>query len=158
MKKSILPLLCVFAALMLLLSACGNSGKTAKTTDLSGVMTNMKEKITNTELMDLTPDDLMPNYGIDSADVKQFAACADSTGTKGDEIVLIEGRNDEAASRIQEKLEARYKQKSVEMKDYLPEEFAVLKKCRVVRKGLFVSMIVSPQQEELEKIYEESFA
>lgn len=119
-------------------------------------MTGMKEKITNTELMDLSGEDLMANYGIDSADVKRFAACVDSTGTKGDEIVLIEGRDDDAASRVQEKLETRYKQKSVEMKDYLPEEFAVLKKCRVARNGRYVSMIVSPQHEELEKIYEES--
>lgn len=156
MKKSILPLLPVLAVL-LLCSACGRSEKAANSADLSRVMAGMKEKITNTEMMDLTAENLMTNYGIDSADVKQFAACVDSTGTKGDEIVLMEGTDDEAASRIQEKLQARYKQKSVEMKDYLPKEFAVLKECRVAQNGRYVDMIVSPQHGELEKIYEGSF-
>lgn len=149
MKKNVFPFL---AAIVLLFSACSRGGG-AKSADLAGVMADMKEKLTNTEMMDLSKEDLMPDYGIDPDDVKQFAVYIDSTGTKGDEIVLTEGKDDAAASRIQEKLEARYKQKEVEMKDYLPEEFAVLKECKVERKGNYVSMIVSPQHEELEKIY-----
>lgn len=153
MKKSIFPAL---AAVLLLLSACSRGGGT-KSADLSRVMADMKEKITNTEMMDLSSEDLMPDYGIDPADVKQFAVYADSTGTKGDEIVLTEGKDGEAASRIEEKLKARYKQKEVEMKDYLPKEYAVLKECGVARKGNFVSMIVSPQHGDLEKIYDGAF-
>lgn len=106
--------------------------------------------------MDLTSDDLMPNYGISPDDVKQFAAYVDSTGIKGDEIIFLEGKDAEAAKRIKEKLDARYKQKEVEMKDYLPEEFAVLKKCSVNQNGNYVSMIVSPQYEELNKIYNDA--
>ncbi|NLG93361.1 MAG: DUF4358 domain-containing protein [Clostridiales bacterium] len=151
MKKFLSLLLA--AAIVLSLSACGASTKQA---DLKKVMADMKAKIENQEMMDLTTDDLMPNYGISADDVKQFAAYVDSTGIKGDEIIFLEGKDAEAAKRIKEKLDNRYKQKEVEMKDYLPAEFAVLKKCSVNQNGNYVSMIVSPQYEELNKIYNDA--
>lgn len=150
MKKIITALLT--AVLLFTLAACG--GGATKQADLGKVMTDIKAKLTNTEMMDLAKEDLMPNYGIDAADVKQFAARVDSTGIKGDEIVLVEGKDADAAKRIKEKLDARYKQKEVEMKDYLPEEYAMLKKCTVKQDGNYISMIVSPQYEELNKIYD----
>ena len=138
------------AAILCLFAACGSSTKQA---DLGKVMTDMKAKITNKEMMDLSKEDLMPNYGIEASDIKQFSAYVDSTGTKGDEIIIFEGKDADAAKRIKEKVDARYKQKEVEMKDYLPAEYAVLKKCSVNQDGNYVSMIVSPQNEELVKIY-----
>ncbi|HHV32483.1 DUF4358 domain-containing protein [Caproiciproducens sp. LBM24188] len=140
--------------LLFSLAACGS--KATKQADLSKVMDNMKAKLTNTEMMDLTKDDLMASYGIDANDVKQLAIYVDSTGVKGDEIVLLEGKDADAAKRIKEKMDARYQQKEVEMKDYLPEEYAILKKCPVKQDGNYVSMIVSPQYEELNKIYNDA--
>ena len=150
----------LFSAVMLAffileLSAC--SGGTAKNADLTSAMKKMKEKITNTQMMDLSSDDLMSEYGIKPGDVKQFAAYVDSTGTKGDEIVLVQANSSEAADRIKKDLDNRYSQKEVEMKDYLPDEYAVLKKCKVNKSGDYISMIVSPQYEELEKIYKNAF-
>lgn len=150
MKKLIIILLS--AVMLLSFAACGG-GTATKQADLTKVMADMKAKLTNTEMMDLSKEDLMPNYGIDANDVKQFAAYVDSTGIKGDEIIFLEGKDADAAKRIKEKLDARYKQKEVEMKDYLPEEYAMLKKCTVNQDGNYVSMIVSPQYEDLDKIY-----
>ena len=150
--KKLLSLL-LAAAMLFSLAACGGGTKQA---DLKKVMADMKPKIKNQEMMELSADDLMPNYGISTDDVKQFAAYVDSTGIKGDEIIFLEGKDADAAKRIKEKLDTRYKQKEVEMKDYLPAEFAVLKKCNVNQNGNYVSMIVSPQYEELNKIYNEA--
>ena len=149
MKK----LLSLLLSVILLCSFTACTGASAKQADLAKVMTDMKAKITNKEMMDLSKEDLMANYGIEPADVKQLAAYVDSTGTKGDEIILLEGKDADAAKRIKEKLDTRYRQKEVEMKDYLPAEYAVLKKCSVTQDGNYVSMIVSPQYEELQKIY-----
>lgn len=154
MKRTSLIFL-VLTAAALLLAGCA-AKKPPKEADLTQVMDLMKQKITNTQMMDLSSEDLMPNYGIAPEDVRQFAAYIDSTGTKGDEILLFEGTSDEAAGRIEKKLNDRYRQKQIEMKDYLPEEYAVLQKCKVERSGNFVALIVSPQVEELEKIYGDS--
>lgn len=150
MKKTVAFLL---SALMIFtFAAC--AGTATKQADLKSVMTDMKAKLTNTEMMDLSDTDLMPLYGIETADVKQFAAHVDSTGIKGDEIVILEGKDTDAAKRIKEKMDARYQQKEVEMKDYLPEEYAMLKKCTVKQDGNYISMIVTPQYEELNRIYD----
>jgi stress-induced morphogen len=142
-----------FLALALFLLA-GCAAKSApKDADLAKVMETMKQKITNTQMMDLSSNDLKPNYGIDPKDVRQFAAYVDSTGTKGDEILLFEGTGSGAADRIEKDLNDRYHQKEIEMKDYLPEEYAVLQKCKVERNGNFAAMIVSPQYQDLEQIY-----
>ena len=152
MKK----LAAVFCTVMLLLGLTACSGE-AKSADLSAAMEEMKAVLENTEMMDLTADNLMPQYGIDSADCTQFAVYIDSTGLKGDEIVLLEGVDADAASRLKEKMDERYRQKENTMKDYQPEEFAMLKECKVEQQGTYVSMIVSPQHEELEEIYAKAF-
>ncbi|MBE6830262.1 MAG: DUF4358 domain-containing protein [Ruminococcaceae bacterium] len=148
--KKLLSLL-LAAAMLCSLAACGGGTKQA---DLTKVMADMKAVLSNKEMTEYSAEDLMPNYGIDTADVKQFAAYVDSTGIKGDEIIFLEGKDADAAKRIKEKLDARYQQKETEMKDYLPEEYAMLKKCGVNQNGNYVSMIVSPQYEELNKIYD----
>lgn len=153
--KKIAALLCTFC---LLFSVTACSGQEQKNADLSAVMDEMKAVLENTEMMDLTENDLMPQYGIDAADCKQFAVYIDSTGLKGDEIVLLQGVDEEAAARLKEKMDERYQQKENTMKDYQPEEYAMLQACSVEQQGTYVSMIVSPQHEELEKIYQEAFA
>ena len=153
MKRISLLLLALLTASFLW---TGCSKPAPKEADLPSVMDAMKKKITNTQMMDLSADDLMPNYGIAEQDVQQFAARVDSTGTKGDEILLLEGTDGAAAGRIEEKLNARYRQKEIEMKDYLPEEYAMLKKCSVERSGNYVALIVSPQAGDLENIYRDA--
>lgn len=146
-------LFALFFAVAVVLLIGGCSGNEEKNVSLPKVMSDIKQKITNTQMMDLAESDLMPNYGISSNDVKQFSVYTDSTGAKGDEIILMQGKDSQAVLRIKEKLESRYRQKETEMKDYLPQEYAMLKKCRVRQDGSYVSLIVSPQQDELQKIY-----
>ena len=150
MKRTILFLLTLCTTIFL---CAGCEKSTPKEADLSQIMEMVKQEMTNTQMMELSAEDLMPNYGIETKDVKQFAAYIDSTGTKGDEILLFEGIDDSAANRIEEKLNNRYHQKEIEMKDYLPEEYAILQKCKVEREGNFVALIVSPQYKDFEEMY-----
>jgi len=92
MKKILSVLLLV--ALMFTLTACG--GKKEASVNLAEVMGKFA---LNDEMMELTQDDLRDMYGIDAADVKQFAAAINSTGVKCDEIVLIEAVDEKAAGR-----------------------------------------------------------
>ena len=134
-----------------------NSGTEGISADLTKVMSDMKAVLENKEMMDLGEENLMQNYGIDPETVKQFAVYIDSTGLKGDEIILLEGKDEEATKTIKEMIDARYQQKENTMKSYQPEEYAMLQECKVQQNGNYVSLIVSPQHEELEKIYTDSF-
>ena len=139
---------------MLGVTACSSSQKTA---DLPKVMEDMKAILENKDMMDLDESDLMSYYGIEASQVKQFAVYIDSTGIKGDEIILIEGIDADAAKSIKEKIDARYQEKENTMKTYQPEEYAVLKKSKVEQNGNYISLIVSPQGDDLKEIYNKAF-
>ena len=139
---------------MLGVTACSSSQKTA---DLPKVMEDMKAIMENKDMMDLDESDLMSYYGIEASQVKQFAVYIDSTGIKGDEIILIEGIDADAAKSIKEKIDARYQEKENTMKTYQPEEYAVLKKSKVEQSGNYISLIVSPQGDDLKEIYNKAF-
>ena len=141
MAKKLLCL-CMTLLVMLGVTACSSSQKTA---DLPKVMEDMKAIMENKDMMDLDESDLMSYYGIEASQVKQFAVYIDSTGIKGDEIILIEGINADAAKSIKEKIDARYQEKENTMKTYQPEEYAVLKKSKVEQNGNYISLIVSPR-------------
>ena len=145
------------ASVLLLLALAGCSGGETGSADLNQVMDDMKAVLENTEMMDLSQEDLMPQYGIDASQVKQFAVYIDSTGIKGDEIILIEGIDADAAKSIKEKIDARYQEKENTMKTYQPEEYAVLKKSKVEQNGNYISLIVSPQGDDLKEIYNKAF-
>ena len=153
MAKKLLCL-CMTLLVMLGVTACSPSQKTA---DLPKVMEDMKAIMENKDMMDLDESDLMSYYGIEASQVKQFAVYIDSTGIKGDEIILIEGIDADAAKSIKEKIDARYQEKENTMKTYQPEEYAVLKKSKVEQNGNYISLIVSPQGDDLKEIYNKAF-
>lgn len=153
MAKKLLCL-CMTLLVMLGITACSSSQKTA---DLPKVMEDMKAILENKDMMDLDESDLMSYYGIEASQVKQFAVYIDSTGIKGDEIILIEGIDADAAKSIKEKIDARYQEKENTMKTYQPEEYAVLKKSKVEQNGNYISLIVSPQGDDLKEIYNRAF-
>ena len=153
MAKKLLCL-CMTLLVMLGVTACSSSQKTA---DLPKVMEDMKASMENKDMMDLDESDLMSYYGIEASQVKQFAVYIDSTGIKGDEIILIEGIDADAAKSIKEKIDARYQEKENTMKTYQPEEYAVLKKSKVEQSGNYITIIDSPQGDDLKEIYNKAF-
>ena len=107
MKK--LSALLLALLLVVGLAACSgsNSGTEGKSADLTKVMDDMKAVLENKEMMDLGKDNLLQNYGIDPESVKQFAVYIDSTGLKGDEIILLEAKDEEAAKTVKEMIDAQ---------------------------------------------------
>ena len=155
--KMMKKLLC--AALMLaVLTLCACGATTAKTVDMTAVMPVMMEyTYAKDEMLMLTEDDLLELYGIEAADVKQFAAAIGLNSLKADEIVLLEAVDAEAAKRVKEMLDNRYQSKLNETRNYLPEEFAKIEKCKVSMEGNFVSLIVVSDVEGAEAAYKAAF-
>lgn len=151
MKKLLSVLL--IAALIFALAACGKK-ETAKSANLSEVFAKFSF---DGEMLALDANDLLDLYGVNSADVKQFAAAVNTSGIDCDEVVLVEAVNADAAARVKTALDNRYQAKLNETENYLPDEYAVIKTCSVTMDGNYVAMIVAPNAAELTKIYSESF-
>lgn len=154
MKKfaAILMTLCLLFAL----TACGGDTKTEtaapKNADLTAVYAGFG--LSGDDMLTLAQTDLMDMYGIEPADVKQFAGAVNLTGISAEEIVLIEAVDADAAARVKTQLDARYESKANQMRDYLPDEYAIIEKCSVRVDGNYVAMIVSANAETYVAAYE----
>ena len=152
--KKLLSLL-LLAVMILTLSACGGGDKqSAKSADLKAVLAKFTF---DGEMLEMDENDMLDVYGIQTADMKQFAAAVNTSGIDCDEVVLVEAKDADAASRVKEALDKRYQAKLNETENYLPDEYAVIKTCSVVMDGSYVAMIVAPNAADLVKIYNESF-
>lgn len=154
MMKQFLSAL-ILIAMILTLSACGGKKEEpAKSADLPAVLTafNLSE-----DMMLLDLDDLGALYYVNSADVEQCAAAIHMSGINADEIILLEAVDADAAARLKKILDDRYQAKLNEMRDYIPEEYAIIESCSVTQNGNYVAMIVAPNAAELVDIYNKSF-
>lgn len=153
MKKFVVILLTL--CLVFALTACGGdkpAENTAKTVDLPAVYAGFG--LNSEDMLALAETDLMEYYGIDAANVKQFAGAVNLTGISAEEIVLIEAVDANAAATVKTQLDARYDSKAAQMKDYLPDQYAIIEKCSVRVDGNFVAMIVSENAETYVAAYE----
>lgn len=156
MKK--LMTLAMMLILTLTMAACSQNGDAGKSADLPKTLETMKTEVGFDDVVELDKDGLKTNYGIDGEDVKQFAALVDASGIKCEEVVLIEAKDADAAKTVKEQLDKRMESKLAQNKDYLPEQYAIIKKCSVEQNGNYVSMIVGEQHEKLTEIYHNAFA
>lgn len=151
--KKITALLLALSLLLLV----GCSGGAAKTADLAAVKTSLEGQFDLTGMMALSEDDLLDMFGIKMDDVKQYVALVAKTSTSADEILLFEAKDADAAARVREKVDNRYQAKLNEAKDYLPDEYAKIKACKVEASGNFISLIVSSDAEAMTKLYQAAF-
>jgi len=145
-KQTRMTLIIVF--MLALIALAGHAETTGM--NLTQVLESFK---LGDDMMPLIEEDLTDIYGIDVEDVVQFAAAIHDSGIKADEIVLVEAVDGDAAGRIEAALAQRLEDKLNELENYLPEEYAVAKACRVETEGNFVSMIVAPNAAELAELY-----
>ena len=170
MKKPILLLLWLLAAL-LLLAGCGkqqndnsagdnNTGSDSASVelDLQEAMAALLEKAPISDALTLEAENMLDFYGIPAEDMTDFAAVTSSIGLTAEEIVLIKASDDTAAQEAEARLKDRLEARKSEFKNYQPDQYDILTKCRVERSGLYVSMILSPQAEALRSLYHDLLA
>lgn len=137
------------------LAGCGTKSIDA---NLSQSMEQIADVIDMPEGMtDLTANDLKALYGINSTEIKQFSGKINSVGINGDEFIMLEAVNKDAAKSILEKVQQRYQTKLNEMKDYLPAEYDKIIACDVLSSGNYVAMLVCGDPEKAKAVYEGGF-
>ena len=152
---------CILALLMLLsLAACG--GKTGDNTensteeitvDISALKTKIVEELKVEGAMDLPVSRLSALYGIEEADVKNSACFITMGGTFPDEIIMVEAVDGAAASRVEEKLQARLDEVKKQSQNYDAENYALAQACKVMKAGNTVALFISAQHEEMENMF-----
>ena len=108
MKKKVRSVLLLALAVMMAVSAAGCSGGT-KTADMdvAKVMDAMLEKAPIEGGIELSQDDMLNFYGIQSEDMEAFAANLAADGITAKEIVLVKAKDEDSAKTVESKLQSR---------------------------------------------------
>ena len=143
----------IAAALMLavILCSCGGQGNGKK---LSEVYASIKSQVTLSEMNEFTDVKALDRcYGISAYLVEDFAGGVNNSGVNMEEIVLVKAKDDNSASAVYTALENRKQAKYNENKNYNPEQAKVIENSNVERNGSYVALIISPNAEQIGKIY-----
>lgn len=150
MKKVILSITSVLMVLTML-AACGKS--VATDIDVKAVYDKITESVTMPEeTIELTADDLIDYYGIESDKVAELAAVQDACGYK-DEIVIIKAVDDASAAEIETLLNKHIEYQKDSMKNYDPAQYNILGSSEVIANGVYVAMFISSDQSKMAEIY-----
>ncbi len=115
----------------------------------------MQESGVLPDMMELPKDMVADFYGVDPADCADGIYYISFDNMLADEVVLIDAVDEAAAKRIEKALTNRLAAKALEADDYAPDQYAIIKKCDVIRKDLTVAMLVSPEAKTLTELFEQ---
>ena len=138
--------------LIMLLSGCAAEERELPPPDQ--LFAAIQTEVELPEMVDTAGTDLEALTGI-GPDLHDGAVCYRlCEGTAPDEIVIVRGRDSEAAGQIQSLLEKRLEHKQEAGTLYLTEFQPMLQAGVVRRDGATVSLIVSERAEEIAQVYE----
>lgn len=156
--KKILALLYAVLIIGTALCACSSDSGAKADKSLDEIYAEIKSEVTLPDMVELdSVDRLDRNYGITKDMVDEFAGGIDSSGVTMSEIVLIKAKDADSADKIAEKLNTRLSAKLDQNRNYNPEQAAVIEKCKVETKDLYVTMIISEDAEKITEIFNKHF-
>lgn len=149
--KRILALL-LAAALLLALAGCSGKKTSEAPVDLKNVYQQMQEKLPR--MMELDETMQLNLLGIRSEDCAQAVVAIFADGLQADEVWLLEAKDAAALERLTEKANSRVAAKLDETEFYLPEQYAVVKQAQLITRGNYLALLISPDVEALQTIFE----
>ena len=157
MKKSIV-LLSLVLTVMCVLSGCGSSAQPAKSIDVHAVMDSITSQVQMPEeTMSLSSnDDLMDYLGVDGSLAKDFAFVRDANYV-GTELVIIEANDESSAQQISEQLNTRIAEDIETYQSYNADYAYLLKNSKVNINGVYVSVFIADNADEIINIYNSNF-
>lgn len=144
-------------AAALLLSACGAGGTAQSAPDMEALYGQLEESAALPEMAAVSEKRREAVFGIESADCVQAVTKISGDGVRADEIWLIEAADEAAAGRIEALAQTRVEQLARELRDYLPEQYAVVRQAKVLRSGRLVALLISPEAETMEALVRAAF-
>lgn len=105
---------------------------------------------------DYTAKRIMRTFGISEDQMSDFAGMYCNDGVTQDQIIYIKAKAEGDVPTIQEKLKANLDSIYNVIKNYTPEQAAMIEKATVDTDGLYVSLVISDNADAIKKIFSES--
>lgn len=145
-------------ACLLLLSGCSKKAPEVKNVDLKALLSELQANEAFELPMSMNSDDMMvqETYGINPADLKQYAMAIPMINIQAAEIIMVEvadGKMDVVKAALDERM------KTVEQTwaNYLPDQFDIVKNRKTYTIGNYTFIVIAGQAEAIIKVIEDAF-
>lgn len=153
MKKVICTILAL--TMMLTLAACGGKTEDTVSVDVNALYESFSQQMPD---MFYPDEDTMMNFlGISLEDCVQYKVAICAEGMRSDEVWLIEAKDADALSNLQQLAQTRIEAKLDETVSYAPDQYVVVEKAVVLTKGNYLALLISPEVDTLKEAFEAAF-
>jgi hypothetical protein len=156
------------AAVLLGLVLAGCAGQGAGTEPSSAVEVTTEQEKTVNEIYDeilsevelpsmvVMNDNYISNYfSIDLSLLDEYVVANAEDVIYADTIMILKMKNPESAGALEDSLEAMLEQKKLELKNYLPEQYAIVEASEIKIAGNYIYLVVSDQEDDILAVIQE---
>lgn len=160
MYRAVVIVLAVFLAVGL--CGCKSSGKNVDSSSQyvskpEKIVSEIEKKCSLPQMQQLNEEQVFTEYGIEKKYFAYYSAIVAADSISKDEVVIFEAMDEGEANTIRDRLQEHYDAVLRECEEYLPDEYEVVKKCSVVKDGIFVRLFISADADKMNEIYKSYF-
>lgn len=122
---------------------------------LSDIYTEIQGNVTLYSPIEFDDEFLMNYYGIDASLLEEYVFSMSEDATSAETIVLMKVKEIGDMENIKNALQVVVDEKRNEMENYLPEQFAIVDKAQVEAKDNYIWLVISENEDKIEKIIED---
>ncbi len=126
-------------------------------TELQTVLEKVKSEVKlPDDMVDFDARRLKRVFGITEEQAADFAGAICTDGLKQDEIIFVKAKDEACVKDIADRLQNDWQSKYDVIKNYDPDQMAIIKSAKVETNGLYVSLVISADAEKIMSILNES--
>ena len=165
-KHSIVYVTIICIVVLTIMSGCtstnsditNTSGTSSKSevnnNDTTRVIIDMIKKQCNVKYMeDASLEQIIQRYDLKEDYVETASGLMDNDSLSMEQAVVVKAKGESEACSIRDSLGEYYNHILKESKSYLPDEYEKIKKCSVVKDGIYITMFISDDFDKMTEIY-----
>ena len=96
------------------------------------------------------------SFGIEEAQMEEFAGYYCVDGVDQEQVIYIRAKSDDDVEDIRQKLQANWQAVYNVIKNYTPDQAAMIEKATVDVNGRVVSLVISPNADQIKSIFNQA--
>ncbi|AWZ47951.1 hypothetical protein C3495_03595 [Clostridiaceae bacterium 14S0207] len=150
---SLLAIVCIG-----LLGGCSSKGnEEVKEVSMNTIVEKVKGATDSKMFMEEKEEGLERFYDIKKDDIEEFALFLPSKNIQANEIAILKLKSSEDVEKIKEKINKRIEDQSNAFKQYIPEQYDIIKNNEIVQKGKYILFVADKNKDKVKSAFEESF-
>lgn len=152
-------IVCLGIMMTMLLTACSGGGNTEASASVPDMVQGIADSGVQFEELTAGEDDddvTAYHYSVEKDWYSEYASMS-ATAASADEIVIFKASSADNVDDLESALNAYLEKRKNDFEQYAPDEYDKLTKCKVITKGDYVCLIVSPDNSTAEDKFNSYF-